>query len=109
MHSHKPHSGISRRKAIETIGLGAATTIFTACALNGKQATSQTEQPNANQSSEIITKDIPRTKERVPAIGLGTFLTFDVLSQQPRDNIRQVMQRFWNAGGCIATLWNVRN
>jgi diketogulonate reductase-like aldo/keto reductase len=99
MYPKSSHSGISRRKALETIGLGAATTIFTACALNNKQTTSQTKQSNANPFSEILTKEIPRTKERVPAIGLGTFLTFDVLAEQPRDNLQQVMQRFWEAGG----------
>jgi diketogulonate reductase-like aldo/keto reductase len=99
MHPANSDSTISRRKAIEMMGIGAATTVFTACALNNKQATSQTAQSNSARSSEIITKEIPRTKERVPAIGLGTFLTFDVLSDRPRNNIQQVMRRFWDAGG----------
>jgi aryl-alcohol dehydrogenase-like predicted oxidoreductase len=51
------------------------------------------------QSTELITKEIPRTRERVPAIGMGTFLTFDVLENQPRDNLREVMRRFWEGGG----------
>lgn len=99
MHSANSDSTISRRQAIKMMGLGAATTMATSYAFGSKQAKSQTAQPNSNQSSEIIIKEIPRTKERIPAIGLGTFLTFDVLSNQPRNNIQQVMQRFWDAGG----------
>ncbi len=30
---------------------------------------------------------------------MGTFLTFDVLSNQPRDHLQQIMRRFWDAGG----------
>jgi diketogulonate reductase-like aldo/keto reductase len=92
-------STISRRQAIKMMGLGAATTMATSYAFGSKPARSQTAQLNSNQSSEIITKEIPRTKERIPAIGLGTFLTFDVLSDQPRNNIQEVMQRFWDNGG----------
>jgi diketogulonate reductase-like aldo/keto reductase len=101
MHSANSDSTISRRQAIKMIGLGTATTVATsyAFAFSSKQATSQTAQSNLNQSSEIITKEIPRTKEKIPAIGLGTFLTFDVMSNQPRNNIQQVMQSFWDNGG----------
>jgi diketogulonate reductase-like aldo/keto reductase len=99
MHSANSDSTISRRHAIKIMGLGAATTIATSYAFSGKPTNSQTVQPNSNQPSEIITKEIPRTKERIPVIGLGTFLTFDVLSNQPRNHIQQVMQNFWNAGG----------
>ncbi len=99
MHFANSDSTISRRQAIKMMGLGAATTVATSYAFSSNQATSQTAQSNFNQSSEIIIKEIPRTKERIPAIGLGTFLTFDVLSNQPRNNIQQVMQSFWDNGG----------
>lgn len=74
----------SRRAVIKAMGLGAATAAtaaFTPSTL-GIQAQSQTDQasptqnaqanPNqpSDQSSEIITKEIPRTNERIPAIGL---------------------------------------
>jgi diketogulonate reductase-like aldo/keto reductase len=52
-----------------------------------------------NQASDLLMKEIPRTNEKVPAIGMGTFLTFDVLESQPRDTIQQVMGRFWASGG----------
>ncbi|MDJ0595628.1 MAG: aldo/keto reductase [Pleurocapsa sp. MO_226.B13] len=99
MHSANSDSTISRRRAIKMMGLGAATTMVASSALGSKPVKSQTAQSNSNESSEIITKEIPRTKERIPAIGLGTFLTFDVLLKQPRNNIQEVMQRFWSNGG----------
>ncbi|WP_404790688.1 aldo/keto reductase [Altericista sp. CCNU0014] len=92
---------LSRRTTLRLMGLGAVGAAIPT-ALNGYetgQAQGQTSPPLRNQSSELIMKQIPRTKERVPAIGMGTFLTFDVLENQPRDNIRQVMRRFWEGGG----------
>jgi diketogulonate reductase-like aldo/keto reductase len=104
----------SRRTIIKAMGIGAASTVLTPLASNGWQtAQSQTNQSlasqptqvngiaqaNPNQPSDIITKGIPRTNERIPAIGLGTFLTFDVLESQPRDHIQEVIRRFWEGGG----------
>lgn len=114
-HSHSLNSqAFSRRTVIKAMGMGAASTILTPLALSSCQAAqsktsqvvvSQSTQANVlaqaspNQPSNIITKEIPRTSERIPAIGLGTFLTFDVLKSQPRDQIQQVMRRFWDGGG----------
>jgi aryl-alcohol dehydrogenase-like predicted oxidoreductase len=107
----------SRRSAIKLIGLGAATTALSPIVLKGcqtsqsqagqagtaaiAQTNAQTAPQNSPQTSELITKVIPGTNERIPAVGMGTFLTFDVLPEQPRDNIREVMRRFWEAGGQI--------
>ncbi|MBW4580270.1 MAG: aldo/keto reductase [Tildeniella nuda ZEHNDER 1965/U140] len=92
---------ISRRAALQLMGLGAASAVIPSM-LNGcgtEPAQGQASLPALNQTSKLITKEIPRTNERVPAIGLGTFMTFDVMSNQPRNNLREVMQRFWEAGG----------
>ncbi len=89
---------LSRRNALKIIGLGAASAAIPSV-LNSHGIQAQTSPPTLNQSSELITKEIPRTKERIPAIGMGTFLTFDVLKKQPRANIQQVMRRFWEGGG----------
>ncbi|MBD2777835.1 aldo/keto reductase [Iningainema tapete] len=102
-HSHPTtERSLSRRTTLRLMGLSAASAVIPSvlneCGTG--QAQGQASSSALNQSSsDLITKEIPRTKERVPAIGLGTFLTFDVLSNQPRDNIKQVMRRFWNAGG----------
>lgn len=46
-----------------------------------------------------ITRAFPRTGERVPAIGLGTYLTFDLLPGDKREHLFQVTKQFWEAGG----------
>jgi diketogulonate reductase-like aldo/keto reductase len=53
------------------------------------------------QGGDVITRKIPRTGEVVPAVGLGTYLTFDVIPGQPRDHVREVMRRFWDGGGRV--------
>lgn len=92
---------LSRRTTLQLMGLGVASAaippILNGCGM--QHAHAQASPSVLNQLSELITKEIPRTKETVPAIGLGTFMTFDVKLDQPRDNIQQVMRRFWEAGG----------
>ncbi|MBW4582671.1 MAG: aldo/keto reductase [Tildeniella nuda ZEHNDER 1965/U140] len=94
---------VSRRSALGLLGFGAAAAALMPTLAKTAQAQSQTQTqsspPSRNQPSPIITKEIPRTKEKLPAIGLGTFMTFDVLANQPRDRLQQVMRRFWDAGG----------
>jgi diketogulonate reductase-like aldo/keto reductase len=59
-----------------------------------------TAQPTA---AGLLTRPIPSTGERVPAVGLGTWLTFDV----PLGNAvavssrREVVERFFAAGGRV--------
>jgi diketogulonate reductase-like aldo/keto reductase len=103
---------VSRRTALKLTGLGASSAILASAlgSCNAGAASTQISSAESSQNSStmaqapsipsgFITKEIPRTKERVPAIGLGTFLTFDVMSEQPRENIREVIRLFWEAGG----------
>jgi diketogulonate reductase-like aldo/keto reductase len=52
-------------------------------------------------ASGMVWRTIPATGERVPAIGLGTFMTFDRWPDQPRDDLRTVLADFWAAGGRV--------
>jgi len=52
-------------------------------------------------ASDIITRKVPKTGEILPAIGLGTYLTFDLLPGKPRDNLREVFKRFYDGGGRV--------
>lgn len=85
--------GVNRRSFLKTAGLGLAAAALASGGLFSKNASAQT--------SGIITKKIPKTGEIVPAIGLGTYLTFDVIPGQPREFIREVMRRFWDGGGRV--------
>jgi diketogulonate reductase-like aldo/keto reductase len=84
---------IRRREFMKTLGLGIAATAVASSHLFSRGADAQTPGP--------IAKKIPRTGEVVPSIGLGSFLTFDVLPGQPRDHIREVIRRFWEGGGRV--------
>ncbi|MBE9101821.1 aldo/keto reductase [Vacuolonema iberomarrocanum] len=109
IHSSNPQS-LSRRAVVKALGIGAATTALTSLASGRSRsaqsqvdprqtAQSSVEPVDSSQSLPVVTNLIPRTNERVPAVGMGTFLTFDVLADQPRDHLREVMRRFWQGGG----------
>src|ERR1700760_4317961 len=82
--------------------LGLAVLSGAALAAAGPEAAAQSPgaRPEA-QDSAMITRTIPRTKEVVPAIGLGTFMTFDVEPGGKRDNLLEVTRRYWQAGGRV--------
>lgn len=83
----------SRRDFIKTVGLGAA-----AVSLSGLSFFAGTAHA---QAGDLIMRKIPRTGEMIPAIGLGTYLTFDLMPGQARDNIREILKRFWDGGGRV--------
>ena len=53
------------------------------------------------QTGDVILRKIPRTGEAIPAIGLGTYLTWDLLPGAPREHIREILRRFWDGGGRV--------
>ncbi|MGD1941025.1 MAG: aldo/keto reductase [Leptolyngbyaceae cyanobacterium] len=108
-HSSNPQSW-SRRAVVKALGTGAATTALTSLILGRNRPAQSQENPrqtaqtsaapiDSSQSLPVVTKLIPHSNERVPAVGMGTFLTFDVLADQPRDHLQAVMRRFWQGGG----------
>ena len=68
--------GVSRRRALE-LGVGAlAAAAVTSELLSGESRSVRNAQTN------VVMKQIPRSGEEVPAIGLGTWQTFDVGSDR---------------------------
>lgn len=50
----------------------------------------------------MLTRAIPKTGEKLPVIGMGTWQTFDVGSKAvERDSLREVLRRFLVAGGRV--------
>jgi diketogulonate reductase-like aldo/keto reductase len=82
-----------------------ATGIGLAAALASEEGASGAGQPQpagpAASQADLILKTIPRTGERIPAIGLGTFITFDLLPGDRRDHLAEVVRRYWEAGGRV--------
>src|SRR3712207_6624477 len=82
---------VSRRDAIGRIGriiAGAAT----ATVLPGK--------PAQQGARTLLTRPIPSSGERLPVVGLGTWITFNVGDdRKARDECAEVMRAFFEAGG----------
>jgi diketogulonate reductase-like aldo/keto reductase len=94
---NKP-DGLSRRSLLAAgAGLGAGLGALAAVsALPGGAARAQGAAGRAP-----IMRAIPKSGERIPVMGLGTFETFDVTPGEPRDHIREVLRRFHAAGGRV--------
>jgi diketogulonate reductase-like aldo/keto reductase len=82
-------SDISRRAFLASAGaFGAAVPLGQGHALAGSQP--------------VLTKAIPGSGERVPAVGMGSWLTFDVRDDQvARERRRAVLQAFFDGGGAV--------
>lgn len=65
-------------------------------------AASAAAAPGASAQNTALRKTIPSTGETVPAIGMGTWLTFDVgANAQQRAQRAEVLQTFFRMGGGI--------
>jgi aryl-alcohol dehydrogenase-like predicted oxidoreductase len=96
-------SKINRRGFLGTVG-AAATGL--ALSVHAAPVVAQTQETNAaspaaGSNSDTITRTLPRTGESITALGLGTFLTFDLLPGDSRDALRQVFERYVAAGGRV--------
>jgi diketogulonate reductase-like aldo/keto reductase len=94
----------NRRRIIASgVGMAGAVATFPATSLIASATPKGTSSRPAPATALVtlpgtITRTIPKTNEAITAVGLGTFLTFDVLPGQKRDQLRDVTQRYWDAG-----------
>jgi diketogulonate reductase-like aldo/keto reductase len=88
----------NRRLFLRHIGTG-----LVACAAAGVLSKSQNAhaQPAQNTSGNLLQRRIPKSGELVPAIGLGTFLTFDLMPGQPREHLGDVLATYAGGGARI--------
>jgi diketogulonate reductase-like aldo/keto reductase len=70
-----------------------------AAAAGGAMGRSGAHAQSAGTSPVMLQRAIPSTKETIPAIGLGTWQTFDVSGT--RDPQREVLRRFAEVGGRV--------
>ena len=52
-------------------------------------------------AAAMLTRPIPRSGERLPAVGLGTWQTFDVEGDRAREPLSEVLRRFFASGGRV--------
>jgi diketogulonate reductase-like aldo/keto reductase len=80
------HGTLSRRRLIGTLAAGAA-----AALVRPLSSLAQTD---------LLTKPIPSSGERIPVVGLGSWITFNVGNDpELREECTQVMRAFFAAGG----------
>ncbi|MBK8325485.1 MAG: aldo/keto reductase [Betaproteobacteria bacterium] len=92
-HPENPQQS-ARRDFFKSVGLAAAATALPGGILASGAAMAQ-------PAAGLITRKIPRTGEVLPAIGLGTYLTWDLLPGAPREHIREILKRFFEGGGRV--------
>lgn len=85
----------SRRGLFKVAGAAAVAAALPASALAQDPQSSVVAAPAA----DLILRRIPRTGELIPAVGLGTFATFDSVPGRPRGPLREVTRRFLAGGG----------
>ncbi len=78
--------------------LGAAGAAAGASFLSAELAQAQTGAPARSDGRPVITRSTGRVQGSVTALGLGTFLTFDLLPGADREPLRQVMKTYLDAG-----------
>jgi diketogulonate reductase-like aldo/keto reductase len=88
---------IDRRQLFKG-GMAAALAIPSLHLLSGNPALAQQPSPLAAPLPGTLTRKIPKTGDVLTAVGLGTFLTFDVLPGQKRDHLRQITKQYWDGG-----------
>lgn len=95
----KPVAATNRRDIMKGVGLGLAMgTLATASLAGSVPATAQSASGTGSPSGSRILRSLPRSDNTVPAIGLGTFLTFDRLPGARRDSLREVVRIYWEGG-----------
>lgn len=67
---------IGRRRFLGAMGLTAASASI-AAETKAQYATGDAPLPSTSATEPVLTRTVPKTGERLTALGLGTFLTFD--------------------------------
>lgn len=97
---HQGGPGATRRDLMKILGFSLAAAIPVGVPGIPSARAQQADGTRAS-TDRIITRTVASTGEALPAIGLGTFLTFDIVPGQKRDHLREVMRHFWEAGGRV--------
>lgn len=94
-------STFNRRGFLGTVGAAATGLAFAAGSGSAEAQVPNTASAVPGSTPEVLTRSLPRTGETVTALGLGTFLTFDLKPGDSRDRLRQVFERYVAAGGRV--------
>jgi diketogulonate reductase-like aldo/keto reductase len=86
----QPESGMDRREALRVMAAGGAFMVM------------PDSLPSPTQVSGLLTRAIPSSGERIPIVGLGSWITFNVGDDPAgRLNSAEVIRRFLELGGRV--------
>lgn len=104
--SMAPHEGASdgsrvagRRDLVRGLGLGLAAPVILS-SFGAAPAAAQGTPATARPAGAVLTRPLPGGGP-IPAIGLGTFITFDVIPGEPRGHLRDVLRAYWDGGARV--------
>ncbi len=92
---------LSRRDVIKAAGAGAIAAATPGTLMLGSGPAAAQSAGLTDPPADIIMKSFGASGEKVPAIGLGTYLTFDTIPGETRDHLREVMRTYWNGGARV--------
>lgn len=104
---------LSRRHLLQVGGLSAVAAVVGGGAyaaaeghlgtpnVGGSGGVARPQAPPPPVPAGMVTRTIPGSDIALPAIGLGTFQTFDALPEQARSVRDEVLRRFWASGGRV--------
>lgn len=98
----EPSGGPNRRLFMAGAGAAAAGLGMAAAATAGK-VLAQAAPPSGSGSAtgaSINLRALPKGGD-IPLIGLGTFLTFDLIPGTPREHLKEVVKAYWEGGARV--------
>ncbi|MFC8077215.1 aldo/keto reductase [Streptomyces sp. NPDC057307] len=115
-HQHTPTSSAPSRRTVVAgaagavagaAGLLSATGLSADAAAHGRSGGGVTSNgapagaPLGTSPDGLVLKTVPRTGERLPSIGLGSFMTFDAHTPRASRRVREVVRGHWEGGGRV--------
>lgn len=91
---------IGRRRFLGAMGLTAAGAAIAAEA-KAQEAPSHSLLKSTPATEPVLMRTVPKTGERLTALGLGTFPTFDRRPGEARDDLREVFRQYVAGGGRV--------
>ncbi len=91
---------IPRRKSLKILLQSVLATTVSGSLLNSVFAVEKVKKTSLINPN-ILMRKIPKSDEMIPAIGLGSFETFDIDLGTPIDNITEIIDLYYKAGGRI--------
>ena len=93
--------GVDRRAVLLAGGVTLAGAAMPALAQTDQPPARPVDATEATPTAGRLMRAIPKTGEQMPAVGLGTFLTFDRIPGADRADLGEVLRRFVSAGGRV--------